>query len=686
MGHLLLSLDAEAPAARLEARPGHARAAASTRASERTQVAEGVWLTMSVTEPLARAADAPAPGIYVPARTSARACDLGESSGAHGEEYSARLARALTPSKQEAAASTVSLPPRLRVAAVALAPAQQAKRPILGSAAAAVKLARGVGERARADGGGDAPLLALRAPDDGSDLADVHRLMAARAVQDMRCDDDGLGVKGASDEALEQMMMACQRAMERRFALGTRKLDRSYWRFWEEHCKLLGTPPLRTNAAANSGGNTALHRRELGVALSFFMTCCALNPQYKVESMLSRVRGVARRHKAVGLTFVSLSLVVMAAEGLIQEQIDVHGAEILLVKSKEPFTYAEVAAMFALTHGDAVIAGIVMGEGIDAQGVRVYMALFATMGPRGEAIALGERETYGGRKLRLGSVTYCFDGVLTKSPTLQQLRNVTAGDRLYITPCPCKNDPKGTKYGNAPVVSRWHPTRVVCLMRELVQYELMRRVPQEERAAAPLVLAPGGVPWTKKKLQALQKALNERVCAPARARRLTVHSWRVWLACALLAQGATPEQIMQLLRWSSDEARKLYARMAEGTQASMLEAAVEAPIDSIRSHTLYAEAAAQDAARAEARAAGPSQAGERVAQGGAALDEDASAVERAQDGSGELPDPGRLPDLDDDELHARLHAARDGLRAAASTSDAALVEADGDTEGSEDGY
>ena len=88
------------------------------------------------------------------------------------------------------------------------------------------------------------------------------------------------------------------------------------------------------------------------------------------------------------------------------------------------------------------------------------------------------------------------------------------------------------------------------------------------------------------------KALIAFVVSPTRAKQLTVHSFRVWLACALLAAGATPEQIMLLLRWSSDAARKLYARAGLGSQAAMLDTAVDMPIDSVRSHTLFAAATA----------------------------------------------------------------------------------------------
>eukprot|EP00965_Chrysotila_dentata_P023195 769160-Pleurochrysis_carterae.AAC.1 len=97
-------------------------------------------------------------------------------------------------------------------------------------------------------------------------------------------------------------------ALEQRYRPSTRKLDRSYWRKWKEWCALVRTPPLRVNQAANSGAVPELHQREVALALGGFMFFVstgydASGRRYKVESMLARLRGVARRHKAMGLTF-----------------------------------------------------------------------------------------------------------------------------------------------------------------------------------------------------------------------------------------------------------------------------------------------------------------------------------------------------------------------------------------------
>ena len=44
---------------------------------------------------------------------------------------------------------------------------------------------------------------------------------------------------------------------------------------------------------------------------------------------------------------------------------------------------------------------------------------------------------------------------------------------------------------------------------------------------------------------------------------MTLHSYRVGLACQLLEAGASPAQIQAILRWQTDESLRLYARMGD---------------------------------------------------------------------------------------------------------------------------
>ena len=68
-----------------------------------------------------------------------------------------------------------------------------------------------------------------------------------------------------------------------------------------------------------------------------------------------------------------------------------------------------------------------------------------------------------------------------------------------------------------------------------------------------------------------------------------MHSWRIYLACALLAAGASNGTIQAMLRWRSDEALKIYARINDSDYADLLAKASQAHVSSIRTTTLREE-------------------------------------------------------------------------------------------------
>lgn len=505
-----------------------------------------------------------------------------------------------------------------------------------------------------------------------SHTEEARRLLIERAMLDSKSDADGLGFKGEQDELLRGLLSAAYLAMEKRYAPSTGRLDQSYWRMWGEWCQRMGTPPLRTNESANAGHDAALHRREVALALGFFMSSVAEAKQkgYKVISMMQRLRGVARRHSAVGLRFASLSLVVQAAAGLVQEHIDIHGAESLEPKSKEPLLTTEIVAILNLPPGTTIVEGIVVGENIEWQSVRVMIALFCTAGFRKEAVGIGRGEAFGPRKLGLFQVTYRFHGVLTRTPRRRQLLEIAVGAMSYITPVPCKNDRDNKKFGATPIPSRYHPTRAINLCRELAKFEAMRMLiagvdafELAERRTMPLIISPRAVSFTKREIDDLFKKLIRLVATEERARQLSMHSFRVWLASALLAVGATPEQIMLLLRWSSEAAKRLYARMADSTKTSMLDTAQDVSFESVRAHTLM-----EIQGEAAAAAAGAELEAGKVLGGHDRLLSDATADGAPAVTSAALARAG--VETDDDGVYAAVLAGRDALEAMAAQADA----------------
>ena len=510
-----------------------------------------------------------------------------------------------------------------------------------------------------------------------AELEESQRMLIERSIQDARCDEDGLGIRGASDELLRGLLTAAMLAVEKRFAPSTRGQDRSYWRMWAAWCDQIGTPPLRTNAAANEGRIEHLHRREIALALGAFMTWAVEAEQrgYKIESMLNRLRGVARRHWAVTIRFVSLALVVQAAQGLIREHIDAHGADALRRRSKEPFDTAEIVAILRLPPGTVVpyaASGITVGDNLEWQGIVVFITLYCTGGWRKEAIALGAKEVFGGRKLSLGEVTYRIGGILYRVPTIAVLLALTWGDMGYVNPVPCKNDPDNSKFGGSPVPSRYHATQPICLVRELAKYEIMRMRADPTGSAtmrrkdAPLVLSPAGRSWSKGELSKFFDGLLRLVCSEERARQLSIHSFRVWLACALLAAGATPEQIMLMVRWSSEAARKLYARLAMTTQCSLHAGAIDASFDSIRAHTLLDASAATDVSTDIQAAA------EALQRATGLLD---TVTDESKSRVASTAELRRTCSIDDDNVFSMLEEASGALEGLAVSADAAFTEA-----------
>ena len=55
-----------------------------------------------------------------------------------------------------------------------------------------------------------------------------------------------------------------------------------------------------------------------------------------------------------------------------------------------------------------------------------------------------------------------------------------------------------------------------------------------------------------------------------------MHSFRIYLACALLEAGASNGTIQSMLRWRSDEALKIYARINDYKYADWLTKASQA--------------------------------------------------------------------------------------------------------------
>jgi len=98
-------------------------------------------------------------------------------------------------------------------------------------------------------------LIAYAAAAPVDELAEMRPLLIQRSLQAAKNKNntDGLGIKRGADELLLGLLSAAYSAFDRRFADGTKKLDKSYWRFWVEWTKPIGTQRCAPTPAPTQG-------------------------------------------------------------------------------------------------------------------------------------------------------------------------------------------------------------------------------------------------------------------------------------------------------------------------------------------------------------------------------------------------------------------------------------------------
>jgi len=103
------------------------------------------------------------------------------------------------------------------------------------------------------------------------------------------------------------------------------------------------------------------------------------------------------------------------------------------------------------------------------------------------------------------------------------------------------------------------------------------------RDTAPLFCSELNIPFTHCRMDRMLRAWIQATGLDSNSAKLfSCHSARVYLACALLAQGRSPSTIQAMLRWQSADSLRVYACLNASAYAAHLDAAAEADISSVR--------------------------------------------------------------------------------------------------------
>ena len=160
----------------------------------------------------------------------------------------------------------------------------------------------------------------------------------------------------------------------------------------------------------------------------------------------------------------------------------------------------------------------------------------------------------------------------------QRLR---VGDGVYYAHDTAKNDPVGAYFAATPTFLPWRATGR-CACRALAELELSAaELTPANRATTPLYGPSCGTAFTGAQIDAAFVLLLSKGAGLSddEIRNYSVHSFRIFLACALLAEGCPRWMIKRILRWRGDESLEIYARVSDQDWSKRLADSLGATVD-----------------------------------------------------------------------------------------------------------
>ena len=417
--------------------------------------------------------------------------------------------------------------------------------------------------------------------------------MAAEMLRGLQIDDSRHALRPRSDEALALSCLRLTNLLLGHVNRNTAVNEASNWRHWVDFCATMRTSPWRDDATANGGGDG--HAREVNLlALGLLHIYARMKPGKrspgkppKPSSALAVLRGVRRIHKRLGHTMVDLGLATRLAAALSDEYVLEHGPEALMAHRTEPLSNEMVEWLVLAPSGTKLGDGSTLDESsLASTSMRACFATMARTGFRADEVSLRGGHEFTMKKLSRWHLRWRIGGEWVYSPTAAQLRALVDGDFAILIPPCSKADQFGIEWGPSPIWLRYSTDERVNAARELAALELKDPVSGEARRSTPLFVDGRRQPVSITQLRARFKALLLAKFTQEEAQRVSLHSFRVYLACALLALKRSHAEIQALLRWKTDEALRIYARLSSSAYADLLVGVGDANIDQVRTQNL----------------------------------------------------------------------------------------------------
>ena len=411
--------------------------------------------------------------------------------------------------------------------------------------------------------------------------ARMARPISATAAQLLRNNDDSpFALRPDDPGELHELCAAVDSAVHDGVNPRTAKGEASAWnRYYVPYCRRLHTATWRTWEATRDQLREATHA--CGFALDIWNK---MQPRTKddvwarVDSVRNVVGHVRRAHDRRGYVFANSKIMAHVFKGLARRRLT--ACRVPVIRRAEPFTVNELLAMKRIPEGAKIGRRKYEAASRFWKGWRLVDTFTDQTGVRKSEI-VGFDDicfTHADVQVVIDGVTYLDVGP-EQLARLRERRYRTA----YITVAVnvSKADSEGTKFGPNLISLSYNPDNPMSFAVALIDYYVDFPVRGAARHTTPLFTTDGVSRWTDAALDAVLAGVMKVTLTPEQRRRKTMHSKRVFVACALRELKSPDSEIQALVRWSSLESLRIYARMGLQYQAARRDALLAARIDTL---------------------------------------------------------------------------------------------------------
>ena len=442
-------------------------------------------------------------------------------------------------------------------------------------------------------------------------------------------------------------------AVSQSVSVRTAKKNKGSWILWEEFTSTQwGTKALRDDCT-----DSASRRRESFLVSAFVIWLQASGKVRsraknrtlpKPKTLMGHVYAVRRVHILNGHTFHQFNLAHSVLRTLNDRYCSIYGNT--AAERKEPLSRQMLRTLLATPSGLRLGRGRTLDwDSWFGINLAAAMAVSSSGGFRKGEIALEAGAAHTNLRMSRASLFWIIQGRIIRCPTEETLTRLEKGDKAGLLVGPCKNDPWGEFFAPHPLYFGFDPADPDNTALRLRTMVMACPVEPGQMKSTPLFSAgPTFEPMRHHDLDDSLKALVHDAFGAALAGNYSWHSFRIGLACALLAAGAPESTILALCRWRSPASLRVYARLSFDEYTSWLEAAEAQHVQAIQGPNLPPLLATQAAARPTPRVPGTLDASSY------------EALEEALNGTNALTTAdlralaAQIPEIDPDDFVAEL--------------------------------